>query len=330
MKSRINIICAVLFLIIGAIIGKYIENINAKNYKYTNILTLVFPERLRAFIAARLWEKADFLMHKGPILEKQNFSAGSYAGNTDIIPYLKMVITLCPNEVAPYRLLASNYAYHLGLEKEALNLIDEAILKCSNTSQLHELYATAAFILLFSPNSSNSKTVKEKLKLAGNYLDKAIVNIKKIDNYSDSVFKLENYYIIKSRIFWELNEPNEAISSWYKSGKSLENSTDRLAIALLKYKNNGTVDNISFQKTDNNSLNNQTNSDNTIFQNNIDFESNPHCDEHSKLGISTESQNYEISKNNKSPLQTMIWLTFKAGFLCLSTIILWFLCSRFS
>ena len=165
MSSKRLIILSIFFFLLGLIFHNFLpEQNNKKSYKRSFGALQILPERLRAFIAARFWEKADHLMHKGPSVSGQSFAAGSYAGNTDIIPYLKSVIALCPEETAPYRLLASNYAYHLGMRSDALSLLEDAFYNCENSKYLHELYASAAFIHLFSQSndSSNRKTELEK------------------------------------------------------------------------------------------------------------------------------------------------------------------------
>lgn len=174
-------------------------------YNHKSGFIQMLPERFRSFVAAYLWEKADHLMHEGPVLEKQNFQAGSYAGNTDIVPLLKMIITLCPDQTAPYRLLATNYAYHLGMKSEALNLLDAAKINCSNSINCHEIYASEAFIRLFTKteNENNRQVLEKVISL----LDEAIYKFKPDVQFPDPAFTLENYIDVKSSLQAKLDNP---------------------------------------------------------------------------------------------------------------------------
>ena len=200
-------------------------------------LLQILPERLRSFVAAYLWEKADHLMHHGPVVDAQKFTAGAYGGNTDIVPLLKMVIALCPDQVAPYRLLATNYAYHLGMRSEAFALLDKAKKDCAKSVNYHELFAAEAFIRIFSQNSREEQ--KEQLDKALALINEAISCYQPDEKLPDPAFKLENYYIVKSRLHWELHEPEKALESWKNSGASLEDSKDTLARFLNLYRTTG-------------------------------------------------------------------------------------------
>ena len=313
-RVYIKIFSSIFFFILASfcIFYFYAKNPLKANSGYS--IVQILPERLRSFIAAILWEKADHLMHEGPVVAGQKFFAGSYAGNTDIIPYIKMVITLCPKEVAPYRLLASNYAYHLGMKNEALNLIKEAISNCQQTPFLHELYASVAFIHLFSFKSKFTGYEKADLEPAEIYINKAIENYKQSDYLQDPVFKIENYYVVKARILWELDKPQQALDSWLMSGNKLEDSNDQLAMALLKYKQTGKIDKSNFPQDNNTNQNINTFS-------NIKSNNEQDCCSHDHEAHSHEEQ-------QKSPLQALLWSILKAGFIAILAIISYFLYSK--
>lgn len=315
MKSQKLILFSIFFLILACLTQFYFYSKNPVKTEFKNSIIQILPERLRSFLAAILWEKADHLMHKGPIVAGQKFFAGSYAGNTDIIPYIKMVITLCPKEAAPYRLLASNYAYHLGMKEEALTLIKEAISNCSQAPFLHELYASTAFIHLFSFKSKFTGYEKTDLESAEKYINKAIETYKKSDYLEDPVFKIENYYVVKARILWELNKPEQALDSWIKSGTPLENSSDQLAMALLKFKQTGTIDKSNTQQ------------DTATIQNPNTFSDANQFHEHDCCSHDHENHFHE-EQQQKSPLQALFWELLKAGFIALLSIISYFLYSK--
>ncbi len=319
MSSKKLIILTIFFLLLSWVFHNFLpKQNNKKSYKRSFDALQILPERFRAFIAARFWEKADHLMHKGPSVSGQSFAAGSYAGNTDIIPYLKSVIALCPEETAPYRLLASNYAYHLGMRSEALNLLEDAFYNCKNSKYLHELYASAAFIHLFSQSldSSNRKNDLEKSSI---YIDKAIAKFVKTGEFPDPVFKLENYYVIKARIFWELEKPGVALEAWENSGNKLEGSGDRLAELLLKYKQTGVFEPLKdlsdYSQKQNYSFISEENTS----------ELHNHNHKHKHQHKHSHDSNHEIeSEHEKSLLQALIRLSLEAGFVFLVVILLYF------
>lgn len=241
--QRIYILAFLFFLLSEISLYCFYANLPPKTNEENPLVNFI-PERFRSFIAALLWERADELMHRGPVISKQNFFAGSFAGNTDIIPYMKMVIELCPKEVSPYRILASNYAYHLGMKNEALNLINKAIKKCTSTVYVHELYASVAFVCLFGSDAQNQIQKKKDLEMAEEYISKAIDAYIKPKELSNHALNLENYYTVQARILWELEKYDKALESWIKSGHELEKSDDRLAASLLKYKQTGIAEKI--------------------------------------------------------------------------------------
>ncbi len=200
MKNR-KLWLPIVLLFVALSVSQLIPCGNSSKSSFIQIL----PERFRSFVAACLWEKADHLMHEGPVLEKQNFQAGAYAGNTDIVPLLKMIISLCPDQTAPYRLLATNYAYHLGMRAEALNLLETAKINCSNSVNCHEIYASEAFIRLFTKteNENNRQLLEKVISL----LDEAILKFKPDSQFPDPAFTLENYIDVKSSLQAKLDNP---------------------------------------------------------------------------------------------------------------------------
>ncbi len=323
MKSK-ALISAILFFLFGWLSIHSLLSNQSFYTKENSKLIYIFPERLRSFIAARLWEKADHLMHQGPIVSEQKFIAGSYAGNTDIIPYIKMVIALCPEETAPYRLLASNYAYHLNMEDEAVKTYEQAISNCSKSPYLHEIYASLAFIHLFSLKRSDPNKIRDELEQANANIDKAIACYNENKNSSDQIFKIDNYYTIRSRILWELEKPEQALLSWQMSGIHLEESQDKLALLLMKYKNTGIYEKLKFSEEEPKESiqqNHSYNSNKTENQNHICHHDHDHEEKESL------SEKY-IHENQKSPLSAFLRDVMKAGLIAVLTIILYFLYSK--
>lgn len=198
------------------------------------------PERWRSFMAAYLWSRAEILMHQGPLATvPQSFQTGSYAGNTDIIPLLQLVILLMPEELAPYQLLSSNLARYLGLPDEGLGVIQQGIMRNREHPAVHELYAAAAFLRLFAMGPGNEDSRRSALKYLTGAMKKWTA---KSDEYSsDPAFKPQNYAVLRARLLIELGKPEEALAAWKDSGLNLDAATDRLAEILRDYRDHGRV-----------------------------------------------------------------------------------------
>lgn len=192
-------------------------------------------ERIRSAIAAELWHKADELMHKGSInQETQKFKAGSYVGNTDIIPLLKAIIALKPNEILPYRILAQSLIYSEKNSKHAENVLLQGIKANKDLENVHELYASLGFTKMIYGNKSSNKDYFEAISC----FEKAIKHYKKSDS-NDYFFNLENYKIMISRIYIEINQPEKAIKILEEAGISLYSSEDMVFKYLREYKLTG-------------------------------------------------------------------------------------------
>jgi tetratricopeptide (TPR) repeat protein len=198
----------------------------------------MLPERLRGFLAARLWEKADKLMHAGPSLRlPENFIPGSYMGNTEILPLLKMIVYLAPEETAPRLLLAENLGKHLAKRREAIKILQQGIINNPYAESIHELYATIAILKIFAKNSDLSQK-RSALK----YLNAAIKRYK--PNPEKEQLKghnIESYSILTARLNIELDKPQKALQAWTDAGLSLENDSSRLAQLLKEYRDTGTI-----------------------------------------------------------------------------------------
>jgi len=204
------------------------------------LLLQFVPERLRAFVAGYLWSKAESLMHRGPVpYADEKFSAGSYAGNTDIVPLLKASILLMPEELVPYQMLASNLAKYLGKPEAGLRIIQEGIVRNREHPGIHELYGAAAFLLLFDWQPVDDTRRLSILK----YLDRATEywNEESERFSSDPAFKPQNYAFLKARLLVELKRPQEALAAWQTSELDLDNAPDKLAEVLRTYRDSGRV-----------------------------------------------------------------------------------------
>ncbi|MEW6708504.1 MAG: hypothetical protein AB1403_01670 [Candidatus Riflebacteria bacterium] len=204
----------------------------------TAMLTRLIPESLRGFVAARLWEQADRYMHSGPSrIEKDRFAAGSYAGNTDLLPLLRAVTVLVPDENRPWQLLATNLGRYLGEKEQAIRLLQEAIRINRRSSEIHELYAAVASIKMFA-----GKPDLEEKRSAIKYLNEAIKTFvlsgKAADDHLPGL-NLQAYFVLRSRLELEIGFPRSALETWEKSGLPLTQDQGRLASMLLAFRDRG-------------------------------------------------------------------------------------------
>lgn len=207
---------------------------NAGSLAGNSFVQQFVPERLRSFAAAYLWSRAEQIMHRGPLPQlAQSFQAGSFGGNTDIIPLLQMVIMLMPEELPPYQLLASNLSRYLGEPLAGLRIIQEGIINNPDHPAIHELYAAAAFLKIFAIKADD-----DIRRSALKYLLRAFQSWhgESAAFSSDPAFKPQNYAILQSRLLLELSRPDEALAAWNLSGLSLDTANDRLAILLRDYR----------------------------------------------------------------------------------------------
>ena len=201
-----------------------------------NLITVIVPERLRGFIAARLWEKADDYMHSGPAPNKaEPFTAGSYAGNTDILPLLQIITRLVPSEPAPWLLLADNLARFLGSFDQAVGLLQQAIIYQPEISKIHQFYAAIAYLKLFA-----RKPDKKAKKSALNYLQTAIEKFEAFSNKpAMHGYDLKSYFLLLARLQLETGNPEKALKAWKKTKLPLTSDQGMLASLLINYEKTG-------------------------------------------------------------------------------------------
>ena len=194
------------------------------------------PERLRSFVAARFWARADELMHRGPFPgSRQQFVAGSLNGNSDVVPLLYAVIAIMPEELAPYQLLSRCLA---GLQvegRESLQVLQQGIINNPDHPAVHELYAAAAWLVIFSGGG------RPAMVSASRYLENAagLYSQEAIKLSSDPAFNATAYQTLLARLYLELDDPQKALQAWQKSGQSLDAAKDRLAEVLRIYRDSG-------------------------------------------------------------------------------------------
>lgn len=185
---------------------------------FVELVIQTVPIEIKSFIIGILRFTADEYMHLGPSKRnRQDFSAGSFAGNTDIMTLLPLIILFNPLHIDSYTVISHNLAIHLSRFSEAIRLIQRGILANKNSIELHKLYAAGAYCYGFSKNNM-SQTIEQyhRRKIAVRYLDAAIKAYKdnedKItDDMFDNFANIENYYIMKSHFLADTKNQKESV-----------------------------------------------------------------------------------------------------------------------
>jgi hypothetical protein len=238
MKSGQTLLCALLFLVCA--FSCQIQNwlVFGEPLEDSQSLSVLVPERLRGFVAARLWEQADRYMHAGPSSRvPENFVAGSYAGNTDLLPILQLVTELVPEELSPWMLLAENLGRHVGKKDEAVRLLQNAIRLNRKNPDVHQLYASIGRLKIFA-----GKPERKDKDSALKYMQTAISLYEKVPGprHEDLTgFSLQAYHVLASRLCVELGRPKHALDLWLQSGLPLEADQGKLAEMLLQFRDKG-------------------------------------------------------------------------------------------
>ncbi|MBF0407829.1 MAG: hypothetical protein HQM10_10770 [Candidatus Riflebacteria bacterium] len=196
------------------------------------------PISFRRFVAGYLWMRADEYMHFGPTRKLARdflagFTAGSYAGNTDIIPLIQLALMFDPQFIDGYEILAMNLCMYLNRFKEGIRTLQHGIIANKLLPGVHELYGTIGYIYFHIEkyDTRHSRNIESALKYFGEALLKYEKNPgeKRVD-----VMRPGNYHLHRSRIFVEKGMNDKALEEYKLSGLDL-NSQDLLAVYLSKF-----------------------------------------------------------------------------------------------
>lgn len=237
-KSYFNILIILLLFSI-AISAQFTIKAHYWNYyypeipvtNYSDILLYAFPKQLKRFGAGILRLRADEYMHVGPSKKvKENFIAGCFAGNTEIMGLLKFSLYLDPTDIDTYTVMSQNLAMYLDRYKDAIRLIQKGILANKNSVELHKLYSAGAYCYGFAESytSAGNFPVKNDRAVALNYLEAAIKSYKAnahrmTKRARDAFANIDNYYILKSRFLLDIGKEHEALKAWRNVPGKLQN-----------------------------------------------------------------------------------------------------------
>ncbi len=171
------------------------------------------PKAVKKIISGSLYKKAEELLHSHMPCEQfsrnhtdcsyhephQHHSedeeqTGSLAGNREVLPLFSIAMRLDPQEIVYPMLLAENLAFHCGRKKEAVKILQEAIINNKKHPALHELYASLAFVHAFSQGKPETA-----IPLALRFLEKAEETYTpEAEKYRfNAAYTLENYAELK-------------------------------------------------------------------------------------------------------------------------------------
>lgn len=181
------------------------------------------PRQIRSFAADVCWLRADEYMHFGPTWRlPATFIAGSYAGNTDILPLLELVIRLDPQRIGAYSVLVQNLALHLDRFTEGLRLLQRGILANRDHPRVHELYGTGAHLWWFrhrhDPAAANNG------QAALRYVEEALARYRPPapgDGRADPILYPRTYRIWQTRFLIVQKRLAEALAAWKAGGMPL-------------------------------------------------------------------------------------------------------------
>jgi len=191
---------------------------------FADIVLQTIPGQIKSFVAGVLRITADEYMHIGPTKKaKQNFVAGSFAGNTEIMSLLELSVILEPTNTDMYAVMSHNLALYLNRFDDAIKLLHRGIQANKNAPDLHKLYGAAAYCYGFAkkPSFAAPAEVKKYREIAVNYLDAAIksylANEHRMSPYMhDDFANLQNYYVMQSRFLADVGRKSEALAAWQK------------------------------------------------------------------------------------------------------------------
>ncbi|PKL49122.1 MAG: hypothetical protein CVV42_07240 [Candidatus Riflebacteria bacterium HGW-Riflebacteria-2] len=230
-STRLTVLSVVLLLAM-ALSAQHLIKSRYWNYYYPEVQVTNFgdivlqtiPAQIKSFLAGIFRITADEYMHIGPTKKaKQNFVAGSFAGNTEIMSLLEISIILEPTNMEMYAVMSHNLALYLNRFKDAIKLLHRGIQANKESPDLHKLYGAAAYCYGFikKPSFASPAEVKRNREIAVNYLDAAIeaylANEHRITPYMhDDFANLQNYYVMKTRFLSDIGKKKEAIAAWQK------------------------------------------------------------------------------------------------------------------
>lgn len=195
------------------------------------------PLSLRRFVAGYLWMRADEYMHFGPTRKLARdflatFMAGSYAGNTDIIPLIQLALVFDPQFIDGYELLAMNLCMFLHKFEEGVRTLQHGIILNKNFPEVHELYGTIGYIQYhvekYDARYTRNNDVAKRYFVAASDAYRKNPGEKRVD-----VMRPENYHLHLARIYVEQGLLQKAVAEWDLSGLDPD-SPDLLAVYLAK------------------------------------------------------------------------------------------------
>ncbi|MBU1108904.1 MAG: hypothetical protein KKB51_19660 [Candidatus Riflebacteria bacterium] len=209
---------------------------------YNDLVLQAVPAQLKSVSAGLMRLTADEYMHIGPYKKvRQNFIAGSFAGNTEIMSLLKLALYLEPSHIETYTIMSQNLAMYLDRFEDGIRLVQQGILANKDSVDLHKLYSAGAYCYGFAESYTfnGPMPINNDRAVALNYLEAAIkcylANVDRMSKDSYDVFaNLDNYYLLKSRFLLDVGKKSEALATWQLVPKNLRSGLLATYFALME------------------------------------------------------------------------------------------------
>lgn len=188
------------------------------------------PRAVRHLIGDWMWLTADEYMHFGGSRRMgETFIAGTYAGNTEILPLLELAIRFNPSFIDAYVILAENQALHLDRFREGIRTLQTGLTENRDSPRRHELTGSIGFIYAFVDRYQVK--LRRNPEVAARYLARAADEYERAGRppIERPPLDPQSYHVVRSRMLVELGRPQESLAAWRASGLDLAASPDLLA-----------------------------------------------------------------------------------------------------
>ncbi len=196
----------------------------------TRLALTAVPTQVRNLIGDYFWMTADEYMHFGGSRRMgEGFLAGTYGGNTEIIPLLELAVLFNPGFIDAHIILAENKALYLDRFREGIATLQRGITANRASPRVHELYGSVAFTYAFI--DKYTRAIPRNPAAVLKYLDRAVAAYERAGRppIERPPLAPQTYHVLRSRMFVDLHRPQEALAAWRQSGLDLAGSPDLLA-----------------------------------------------------------------------------------------------------
>ena len=187
------------------------------------------PKQAKTMVADACWLQADEYMHFGPSKRlPQVFRGGAYAGHTEMLPLLQLIVMLDPQHIDACVILVQSLSLHLKKFDEGMRTLQKVILANKKNPRVSELYGAAAHMMGFR-NSYGPEANNRDAALR--YIDKALATWQPPKNgaEADPILTPTAYATWKARFLVDKGLNKEALATWRAAGLPMGEENGLLA-----------------------------------------------------------------------------------------------------